>query len=458
MATCAYFFAYCMDLFFVIIIKIFYKELIMKKFLSILLVAVMVLSLASCTKPADENQDTSKQGEAEQTSDKPAEPEKIKLTVWSPAEDQAASEGYDNGLLAKLCEDFNAAHPEWDITFEYGVCGEGDALNTVTQDVEKAADVFMYANDQIPGFVEAGAIARLGGANLEEIVANNSQSAMNTVTYQDAVYGVPFAYNGWFMYYDKSKFNEEEIKDLDAMLAKDLGEGSTNVLFNLNNGWWLPAFFYGVGGTMFGEDGTKGEEGCKFNDEKGLAVTNYLIDQLASGKFDGNGASDKAATQFAEGKLGCYFSGSWDRASFEEALGENFGVAALPKFKAGEFEGVMKSFAGSKAIGVNPKSENMPVAVALAVYLGSPASQQERYTYRGVTPLDSGDIDDAMLKAITETVKSTSVAQPLVKEMSNWWGPAGTFGNGLVSGEITKENAKEQLDAMVNNVNAGSEL
>ena len=41
------------------------------------------------------------------------------LTVWSPQEDQ------DTGWLQKECDAFNAAHPNWDVTFEYGVCSRG---------------------------------------------------------------------------------------------------------------------------------------------------------------------------------------------------------------------------------------------------------------------------------------------------------------------------------------------
>lgn len=81
---------------------------------------------------------------------------------------------------------------------------------------------------------------------------------VNTVTYQGGVYGVPYAYNGWFMYYDSSKFTEDEVKDLDVMMAKDLGDDVTNVCFQLSNSWYIPSFYYGVGGTMFGPDGTDG--------------------------------------------------------------------------------------------------------------------------------------------------------------------------------------------------------
>lgn len=397
---------------------------------------------------------------AESAAEAPAEVRDVTLTVWGPQEDQSAVEGYDAGILASMCEAFNEAHPEWNITFKYGVCGEDVAKDEVTKDVDAAADVYMYANDQLPILVEAGAIAELGGTNLDAVKAANSESMVNTVTYNGGVYGVPFAYNGWFMFYDTSKFTEEEVKDLDVMMAKDLGDGVINVCFPLGNSWYIPAFYYGVGGTMFGADGTDGSKPCDFNDEKGVAVTNYLVDLAANPKFtnQANEEAGKAISLFAEGKLGAFFTGSWDRGNIEEALGENFGCAQLPTFKAGDYTGTMKSFAGSKAIGVNPTCEDMDVAVALAVYLGSAECQKIRYEVRGVVPLDSTGIDDVMLNAITDTVNNTSVAQPLVTEMNGWWSPAEAFGKAIVAGEVTHDNAADKLNTFVENVNAGGSL
>lgn len=443
----------------------------MKKVTAMMLSAAMCMTaLAGCGQeeaPAEGSApaESAAPAESEAPSDTaaaetPAETKDVTLKVWGPQEDQNPVDGYDKGILAAMCESFDEAHPEWNITFEYGVCGEDVAKDEVTKDVDAAADVYMYANDQLPILVDSGAIAELGGKNLEAVKAANSESMMNTVTYEDGVYGVPYAYNGWFMYYDSSKFTADEVKDLDAMMAKDLGEDVINVCFPLGNSWYIPAFYYGVGGTMFGADGTDGSSPCDFNDEKGLAVTEYLVDLAANPKFtnQANEEAGKAISLFGEGKLGAFFSGSWDREAIEEALGENFACAQLPSFKAGDYEGTMKSYAGSKAVGVNPTCENMDVAVALAVYLGSPECQKIRYEVRGVVPLDSTGIDDVMLNAITDTVNNTSVAQPLVSEMNGWWTPAEAFGKAIVAGEVTHDNAQEKLDTFVGNVNAGGTL
>ena len=49
------------------------------------------------------------------------------------------------------------------------------------------------------------------------------------------------------MYYDKSVFSEEDVKNLDTMLEKGV------VSFPFTNSWYLPAFYVGNGCTLFGD-------------------------------------------------------------------------------------------------------------------------------------------------------------------------------------------------------------
>ena len=63
--------------------------------------------------------------------------ESVRLMVWSPSEDQSRDSGE---WLQTCCEQFAAMHPEWDITFVYGVADEASAASTVSQDAEASAD------------------------------------------------------------------------------------------------------------------------------------------------------------------------------------------------------------------------------------------------------------------------------------------------------------------------------
>lgn len=380
------------------------------------------------------------------------EVQEVSLTVWGPQEDQAALEGYDEGILKSMCEAFDEAHPEWEIDFEYGVCGEGDARDQVTKDVEEAADVYFYANDQIPKLVEAGALAKLGGDTETWVKENNAETMVQSVTYNDGIYGVPFTSNTWFMYYDKSKYTEDEVKSLDTMMAKDLGDGVYNFAFPMDNSWYIEAFYFGAGCTLFG-DGTDASAGCDFDSDAGKAATEYMVELAANPKYS-NEKDGSSLALFAEGKLGAYCSGSWDAAAIREALGDNFGAVKLPTVNINGKDGQMRSFAGSKAIGVNPNCENPEVAVALAQYLGGEECQQIRYETRGITPtLASIEVgDDEVAAAEMSEISEASFLQPVLAEMDAYWTPAETMGKEIIQGDVTADNAAEKTEAMVEGI------
>ena len=362
-----------------------------------------------------------------------------KLTVWGPSEDQAE----DNNWLKTQCEAFAEENKDkYDLTFEYGTCSEGDAGETVSKDAEAAADVYMFANDQIPTLTSANALSKLGGTNLETIQGLNSETTMATVTYEDAVYGVPFTGNTWFMYYDKSVYSEDDIKNLDTMLEKG------KVGFPLENSWYIASFYVANGCTFFGEDGTDESAGIDFSGDKAVAVTNYLVDLNANSNFVNMG-SETGADKIGK-KVDAMFSGSWDAATVKEQLGDNMGVAALPTITIDGEEKQMKSFAGSKAIGVNPNCENQDVAVALAAYLGGESAQKAHFEARGIIPtIASVDVgDDAVSAAQVATMDGTSIVQPVYSAMGSYWDPAASMGSEIAKGTVTHDNASDKTESM----------
>lgn len=426
-----------------------------KKVLAVLLASAMVASLVGCGGNSEAPEQTAEtettdntEAEAEAPADTEAEAEApteeeeaitATITVWGPSEDQSAESG---NWLPTMCEQFAAQHPNWDLTFEYGVCAEGDAKTTVTQDVEGAADVYMLANDNIPDLVAANGLAELGGSYLEAVTSTNADSIVASVTYNDSTWAFPFTSNTWFMYYDKSVFTEDDIKSLDTMLEKG------KVSFPLSNSWYIQAFYVANGGTIFG-DGTDEAAGINFGGESGAAVTDYLVDLVANPNFinDQDGAG---IAGLRDGSINAIFSGTWDAESVKEALGDNMGVAALPTANIGGTDGQLKSFMGSKAVGVNPNCENMEVAMALAAYLAGEEAQMAHYELRNVLPsnINITLADDAIATAVTKVMTDTSIMQPVVTAMNNYWSPAENMGKALVAGEITHDNAADKTEEM----------
>lgn len=423
------------------------------KALSLFLVTAMAVSMVGCgSKDADKNTDKNtdkKDTEVAAATEKEAAAEdeawEGDLTVWSPQEDQ------DTNWLQDQCEAFAAEHPNWKINFNYGVCPEGEAKDNVTKDVEAAADVYMLANDNIPDLVSAGALSELGGDYLGYVTSTNSDSILASVTYNDSVVAFPFTPNTWFMYYDKSVFSEDDVKNFDTMLEK-AGEAGKKVSFKLTDSWYIESFYVANGCTLFG-DGTDTDAGIDFSGDKAAAVTEYLVDLAANPNFlvdaDGSGLAGLGDS------VAALFSGTWDAEAVKEKLGDNMGVAALPTVTIDGKEGQMKSFIGSKAIGVNPNAENQQVAMSLAAYLAGEKAQTAHYEMRNLLPsnINISLADDPIATAVTNVMTDTSIMQPLCKEMSNYWSPAENMGKNIQSGEVTKDNAAEKTEEMNTTMN-----
>ena len=404
-----------------------------RKASSLFLAGAMCLSTFGGAMSVFADEETSSEAAEAETVDYSAEdPITATITVWGPAEDQAEEYGE---WLQKRCEAFNELHVNWDLTFEYG-----------------SADVYMFANDQLQMLIDAGAIAELGGKTVDYIKDTNSDAIVDSVTVDDCVYGVPFTTNTWYMFYDKSVYDEEDVKSLDTMLEKG------KVSFPLTNSWYIASFYVGNGCTLFGEDGTDEEAGIDFAGEKGAAVTKYLVNLVGNKNFV-NDESGVGVSGMCDGSINAMFSGSWDYTKLSEAMGDNLGIVKLPTYNLDGEDIQMESFAGSKAIGVNPNCEYPQVAVALALFLGNEESQQLHYDARSIVPcntalLEEEDIQkDELVIAQNETFDETSILQPFVSAMNNYWTPAENFGKSIVNGEVTLDNAEEMTDKLSDSMN-----
>ncbi len=160
-----------------------------------------------------------------------------------------------------------------------------------------------------------------------------------------------------------------------------------------------------------------------------------------------------------DGSIAAMFSGSWDYKALHDGLGDDLGIAAMPTAKIGGSDKQLLSFAGSKAIGVNPNCEYPQVAVALALYLGNEESQQSHYEARSIVPCNTNLLEsdtvknDALVTAQNDTFNNTSMIQPFVPKMGNFWTPAENFGKALLNGEVTHDNAAEQTEAFNTSLN-----
>ena len=98
-----------------------------KKVIAPLLAAAMALSCTVCVSAAED--------------------ETIKLTVWGAEEDQ--------NLLKELTDKFQEKYADQKFDIQIGVESESTAKDTILTDVEAGADVYAFADDQLPDLVKA---------------------------------------------------------------------------------------------------------------------------------------------------------------------------------------------------------------------------------------------------------------------------------------------------------------
>ena len=411
------------------------------------LLMAMVLVMGSMTACGDKKKDDTA---SSNDSNKTQKTEKMTLTVWAPQEDQKVYSGVSNEkLLTYMCDEFNKAHPEWDITFKYAVCGESDAKTQVTKDVAAAADVYMYPGDQVQALADAGALLPIAEQQLTDVKANNEENALSAVTIDNKVYGVPFTPNTWFLYYDKSKYNENDVKSLDTMLAKDLGKCQYNFSMDLDNSWYIGGFFASSGTKIFERVDDKT---CKseINDEKGLGAAKAILSLVQNKKVLCDDDSQAAISNAKKGNCAAFCSGTWSATAAKEAYGKNYAAAKLPTVKINGEEVQLDSVGSYKYVGVNPNTKNAQAAQALAIYLASEDCQLARFKARGVSPtwtaLADQVKDDVATVAQSEQLQYMYITPQDKTFNNNFWPTLDSLGKGMLNKETTDKNLQKQLD------------
>ncbi len=421
-----------------------------KKLLSLLMVATLMFSIIGCGN-SDNTQNTSG---GENTVDNNSEtdnnqPEAVTLKIWAP------ERAIQTGSIDSMIQSFQALHPEWDIDFTVEAQGEDKAKDEILKDITAAGDVFFFANDQLSELVKAGSIAKLGGSTAEMVKTTMADAVVKTVTVDDAIYAIPFTHNTFFMYYDKTLLTEDDVKSIESIMAKETADNVYNYCFDSAGGWMLGSWYYGAGLTIYGESQTDFAAGCNWNSEKGIAVTNYLIDLINNPKCAYK--DDVSISELAgEHRIGAWFDGSWNYELYKKELGDNLGMAIIPTFNPDGNDYQLKGFYGSKAIGVNSQATYPAVAVAFAAYIGGEEMQRQRFIDTAQVPTNkkAGESEvvqsNALASVIVEEANTASVMQPTSVEFnSRYWANVAGVATEIRTGDLTKDNVQEKMDTFV---------
>ena len=420
----------------------------MRKFVALAAVASMLIgSLAGCSGNTDE---TSAGGGAvgdDAIQNLIAATEgTVSLTVWASEEDQAYTQG--------LIDEFIALYPDVTFDIQLGSESESTCKDTVLTDIEAAADVFTFADDQIQALVDAGALQPITAYYTYDVANENVAGAVDAATVNGQLYAYPMtADNGYFMFYDSSIYTEEDVQSLDSMIAAAEASG-TKIGMDLSSGWYLYSFFAGAGLTLsLNDDGTTNS--CTWNEAGGTDVAQAIIDYFGTGVLV-NMTDDEQATAIANGEISACVNGTWRAETAQEAWGDNYAAAKLPTYNLNGTETQMSSFSGCKLVGVNAYSDQIGWSMLLAEYLTNESAQIGRFNARGLGPSNIAAANSAEVQAnpaIAALAAQADFATPQ-RVGGNYWAPSQTLGEILASGNPDGTDLQTLLDTAVEGIEA----
>ncbi|MDE7428696.1 MAG: extracellular solute-binding protein [Lachnospiraceae bacterium] len=368
----------------------------------------------------------------------------VTLRVWASEEDQA--------LTTQLIDNFKAAYP--DVTFDItlGSESESTAKDTVLTDVEAAADVYAFADDQINELVQAGALQEVAATYTFDVKSANSAGAVEAASVDGKLYAYPMtADNGYFMFYDASVFSESDVQSMEKMLEVAEAAGK-KVAMDISNGWYIYSFFQGAGYELTLND--DGSNTCTWNAPGGTDVAQTIMNLCATNTLIDLG-DEEMATAIAEGTVAAAVNGTWRAETASDAWGENYAATKLPTFNVAGKDCQMSSYSGYKLIGVNPYSSNVGWSMLLAEYLTNEESQTARFEARGLGPANINAASSSAVQAnpaIAALAEQAAYATPQ-RVGGNFWAPAETLGQVLVDGSVGSD-LQSVLDTAVEGITA----
>ena len=274
----------------------------MKKFLTVLLVLVMLVGIVSIASA------------------------EVNLILWTKEGEEALD------WNKSLVEEFMKANPN--ITIELVKKTNVEVLREdfLTASLAGAApDILWTVSDHAGPFVAADIVEAIDNLFDLNIYVD---SAMDAVKLEGKYWGIPISNGNQLMLLYNKKLIAEAPKDTDELFAvgKKLTTGGNYALvWNQTEPFWLVPWLGGFKGKVFAEDGVT----PTLNTPEMIATLKFLHDM----KFDAKIVPlecdyDGADTLFKEGKAAMIINGDWSISGYVSALGDDLGVARIPKVSA----------------------------------------------------------------------------------------------------------------------------
>jgi arabinogalactan oligomer/maltooligosaccharide transport system substrate-binding protein len=320
----------------------------------------------------------------------------------------------------------------------------------------KGPDVFIFAQDRLGGWVEAGqTIEPIDFFLDDKVTAQLVPGMMAAMTYRDTVYGLPLNYKSIAMIYNTAlvksppKTSGELVK-----LAKGMTQASTGrygLAYEYSNFFFHAALMNAHGGQVFGP----GAKPTIDSPQNVAAVKTMMKWYKQDGILPADPSSTLIASLFNEGKAAIVFSGPWFLGEVQDKV--KYAIAPLPIVDEASGK-PMKPWLTVEGIYVSAGSKNKEAAYKFGEFLVSKDAGTVLALEGGQLPTNKAVYDDPKVAA-NPTIRGfrkqleTAVPMPNYAEMTLMWSPVTTAMNKIVKGAATPEVAlKEAQQTVAGNI------
>ena len=393
----------------------------MKKFLAILLSALMLMSLlAAC---GSEDEPTAESAAPESDAPAPEAPqteepaESVELTVWHDN---------DEALMQAMADAANALLEGTGVTLTFEKrTGLSDQLKLYGGDAANGPDMYLWAHDSLGTFVAMDILEPLTDLIDESVLADDLPLTVEAGQIGGTQYLLPVYFETLLFLYNKDLWQGEipaTTEELyEYMVANtDASAGTYAVVNQHSTSYNVSPFINGFGGYILDGEGNPG-----LNDPKTIEAVEY---NKKFAELQADGDYNTVTTLFNEGKAQAIIGGPWLVAGIR-AAGIDLGVASLSDMTLPNGE-PLAPFSGVQGIGVmKVAAEEKGDAIALALEaLASPEVGVALAKAGGCAPANSLSYDDPdvaadeIIMAIEHTA-DTAQPMPNAAEMNVMWGP-----------------------------------
>jgi arabinogalactan oligomer/maltooligosaccharide transport system substrate-binding protein len=373
-------------------------------------------------------------------------PGQTELVLWH------AYRGEEKTAIERVAADYNAANPKVKVTT---LAVPYDAFaDKITAAVPrgKGPDLFIYAQDRLGGWIEAGNTVEPIDFYLDAATrARFLPTTVEAMTYQGTMYGLPLNYKVIALIYNRKLVPVPPKTSTELVaVAKKLtraGGGKFGLVYSYADFYYHAALMNGFGGGVFGP-GRKPTLNAPANVQSfNLLMKWFTVDRI----LPAEPSTALVTSLFNEGKAGIVFSGPWFLG--EIAKGVDYGIASLPALtEAGGKP--MRPWMTVEGVYIAAPSKNKDAAYAFASYLTDLAAAKIMAVQGRQTPANLKVYDDPrvakdpILSAFRKQVE-VAIPMPNVPEMTMVWSPATTAMNTIVKRSATVKAALDVAQAKV---------